>query len=510
MFRTNQPVTGPTFHDRAVELGRLLTLIEELRAGHPRWLALIGPRKIGKTSLILELSRRARDVDVIVVDTQEVSPLSMEIFRIQALRLVDTVLGADLPMSLEMTVATGGDADAVLDGSTVFSGLPARVKTAIRSLGRADMSHEFARVCLDLPERLAEALDRRILVAVDEFQELSALSGSKGGDPLPLIRSTWQRHSRVAYIVSGSGRSMLEEMVTQERSPFFQHFSLQYIGPFSPADAVLLLTRESPSDRVIPDDVAHRAVEVLGGHPFYLQIFGEALTAREAPYDEASLKEALQDVLFSRSGRLSLYFELQHSRAVGRSAYMAAALDALADRPRRLSDLARAIHAPSADTSRYVERLGDVVRKRKDGVYELDDAVFGLWLRWRRPGGTVVPMSIVGDAAEREVADTLARAGFELVYQSRASRGSFDLLATRGAYQFGVQVKRSPLPLRFDRATWQRMHADAKRFGWRWVIASVSEGSGVRFLDPDAARRGKEIRLTEAAIIDGLVAWLER
>lgn len=498
------------FHDRESEIARLLSLTEELREGRPRWLAIIGPRKIGKTSLILELSRRARDIDVIIVDTQEVSPLSMEIFRIQALRLVDTVLGADLPESLEVTVATGGDADAVLDASPAFAGLPARVKAAVRSLGRAAMSSELARVCLDLPERLAEALDRRILIAVDEFQELSALASPKSGDPLPLIRSTWQRHSRVAYIVSGSGRSMLEEMVSQQHSPFFQHFSLQYVGPFAARDAVLLLTRESPPDKPIPEALATRAVDILGGHPFYLQILGEALTAREAPYDEASLKEALQEILFSRSGRLALYFELQHSRAVGRSAYMAATLDALAEGPRRLADLARAISATSADTVRYIERLGDVVQKRKDGAYELEDPVFGLWLRWRRPGGTAVPMTVVGDAAEREVADVLARAGFELVYQSRASRGSFDLLATRGAHQLGVQVKRSPLPLRFDRASWQRMNADAKRFGWRWVVASVSPGSGPSFLDPSKARRGKEMRLTEAAVIDGLVAWLER
>ena len=48
---------------------------------------------------------------------------------------------------------------------------------------------------------------------------------------------------------------------------------------------------------------------------------------------------------------------------------------------------------------------------------------------------------------ERVVAEHLARSGFELVYQSRGSRGAFDLLATRGAQQLGVQVKRSPLPL---------------------------------------------------------------
>src|SRR4029453_18125324 len=130
--------------------------------------------------------------------------------------------------------------------------------------------------------------------------------------PLPLIRSVWQRHRLTSYVVSGSGRSMLEDMVSREHSPFFQHFSLLYVEPFATAEAVTLLTEESTPDRPISHDLAIRAVKVLGGHPFYLQLFGEALTAREPPYDEGSLKEALQEVLFSRSGRLALYFELEY------------------------------------------------------------------------------------------------------------------------------------------------------------------------------------------------------
>ena len=38
-------------------------------------------------------------------------------------------------------------------------------------------------------------------------------------------------------------------------------------------------------------------------------------------------------------------------------------------------------------------------------------------------------MTIVGDEAEQAVAAFLAGLGFDLVYQSRASRGAFDLLA---------------------------------------------------------------------------------
>ena len=59
MFRTNQPVIEDAFFDREEELGRLLELVRRLEAGAPSWLAILGPRKIGKTSLILECARRS-------------------------------------------------------------------------------------------------------------------------------------------------------------------------------------------------------------------------------------------------------------------------------------------------------------------------------------------------------------------------------------------------------------------------------------------------------------------
>jgi len=207
---------------------------------------------------------------------------------------------------------------------------------------------------------------------------------------------------------------------------------------------------------------------------------------------------------------LSLYFENEFERLVGRSTTLAATLDGLARGPQRLVDLAREVGAPSGQVSGYVERLGDAVRRRKDGRYELEDETFALWLSWRRPGGSVVPMGVLGDQAERVVAEHLARSGFELVYQSRGSRGAFDLLATRGAQQLGVQVKRSPLPLRFTREEWNRMTADAKRLGWRWIVAAVSQAEQVILLDPARPAKGRDVALKSSAEIENIVTWVDR
>ena len=209
------------------------------------------------------------------------------------------------------------------------------------------------------------------------------------------------------------------------------------------------------------------------------------------------------------TGRLSLYFQNEYRRLIGRSSTLAAALEALSTGPLRLADLARRIGAAAGSTAHYVERLGDSVRRNGDGRYELADRTFALWVQWRSPGGTVVPMTVIGDEAEVAVSEYLARLGFDLVYQSRASRGAFDLLATRGSLQLGIQVKRQKLPLRFTKTEWRRMTADAQRLGWRWAVGAVSGEFEVIMLDPNKARRGREIRLNSDAMIENLLLWLD-
>ncbi len=181
----------------------------------------------------------------------------------------------------------------------------------------------------------------------------------------------------------------------------------------------------------------------------------------------------------------------------------------MSEGPRRLGEIASATRSSSASTVRYIERLHDAVLRGEDGSYRIADPVFALWLSWKKPGGTVVPTSVIGDEAELSVARALAEMGFELVYQSRASRGAFDLLALRSGIELGIQVKRSRLPLRFKKGEWHRRQADAERFGFRFVVAAVDASSdSVSFLDPQRARISRSIALDDAAIIENLLCWL--
>jgi AAA+ ATPase superfamily predicted ATPase len=64
VFQSSRPVTASGFFDREAELARLEEAARRLLAGAPTWLAILGLRKIGKTSLLLGrgggLTRRRR------------------------------------------------------------------------------------------------------------------------------------------------------------------------------------------------------------------------------------------------------------------------------------------------------------------------------------------------------------------------------------------------------------------------------------------------------------------
>lgn len=511
MFRTNHPVTSASFFNREKELTQLLVATENLAKGFPAWLMILGPRKIGKTSLMLECARRAEKIRVLIVsiDTTEESPIGTSFFRRYALRVVDAAFGPELGESPEALALEPNAYRAALAESKNFNRLDVTTRHLLFGIPDMPMSEGFIRQCLELPERLAKGLGISFMIAIDEFQELSALQSKRRSvSPFHMMRSTWQIQKRTSYVVSGSARSMLRALVTEKTSPFFQHFSIIEMGPMPREAAVRLLVESGTEPRKIPEHIAEQVVDLLGCRPFYLQLFGDALTRTDPPYDRDVLAAVLQDLLFSRTGRLSLYFQNEFNLLVGQSRNLAAVLETLAKGPQKLSEIARAIGAPAGQASSYVQRLDDAVCQT-DKLYKLDDQTFGLWLQWKKPGGSIVPTSVLGTRAEFEVAKHLAASGFELVYQSRASRGAFDLMAVREATQLGVQVRGTKLPVRFTKTEWNRLEADSLRFGWPFIIAVAPPKGRVILLDPKKATRKNSITLSEQCEIDNILTWVD-
>ncbi len=511
MYLSTLPVAGGEFRDRVKQLAVVEDALKRLAGGAPKWLALLGQRKVGKTSLLLEAARRVKlPLVFVTLDVFNLTPVTDEVFRHLALRVVEQLFAEECGQSLEATLSPAAYR-AALSGAPRLAKLPADLRALLLDLREVKLTALSVGALLDVPERLAQALGVYVAVAIDEFQELADLRvGRPSALALPLMRARWQKHRRVAYFVSGSARTMMTNLVAEQSSPFFGHFELLELGEFERADAVALLVDGAVPGKPVSRALAEAAVDALGGNPFYLQLLGEQLSGLDAPLDEAALKEAVSRLLFHRTGRLALFFESELARTVGRSWGAQSILEQLARAPGRPADLQTALKQSSSSVVNYLRRLGDVVMVDDDGVWKLTDPVMALWLRWRTPGGAAVPMKVLGDEAELAAANALAALNFNLVYQARASRGAFDLLAIRDGVMVGVQVKRSALPVHLKAAEAKRIEAEGARLSWHAVLAAVAPEGAVTFLDPRKGRRGRGLSLGKAAIIPNLLTWVDR
>jgi AAA+ ATPase superfamily predicted ATPase len=217
-FRFGAVVTGSDFADRrreATELER------ELREG--QHVFLLSPRRYGKTSLILTLLDRLRSQGMLVayVDlfrtttaVQLLELMAQTILRAaearpeKLLRLAMELLGRLRP---QVGTDSAGRPTLSLDiGSSPRSGLALQEEV------------------LSLPDRLATKRKRRLILALDEFQEMQRFPGSSLEKAM---RSHFQQHRHVSYLFAGSRQSALQDMVTRERSPFYKFGRFMHLGP---------------------------------------------------------------------------------------------------------------------------------------------------------------------------------------------------------------------------------------------------------------------------------------
>jgi AAA+ ATPase superfamily predicted ATPase/Holliday junction resolvase len=486
LFEGSRPVFGPEFLNRKAELDRLAGTVTALRKGATRYVAVLGPRKMGKTSLLRELIRRSQapGVACLLIDCWEKKATPHAFFREYLACVLDSFVAqaahSAVTRSLKASLAVPAELTMCM---AEFRGLGLKAVDAaceaLLQIESGNLSDSVLTRVQDSPEQLAAETGVRFVVVIDEFQELKDLNLFPAirdgvGDIFAFFRARWQTHAHVNYLLSGSQPTVMREILTAQRAPFFQHFDIMTLGPFERREALhLLRSRSEGEQRPIPRDICESILDTVGTCPFYLQIIGAEL-CRMPAIDQGAFKVALQRVLFDADGRLHLYFSNLVSKIVGRSASIERTLIALAARPGRLSDVAGRLGVAAGTLKSWIDRCRDLVEV-ENAVYRINDPCLALWLRAKSDEGAVLPAVVLGNEAEKRVARQMASAGFELVFQSRASRGAFDLLAVRGSVEVGVQVKKASRPFYLSKDELGRMKHWSKRLGWLPVLAIVEE-----------------------------------
>ena len=108
---------------------------------------------------------------------------------------------------------------------------------------------------LDLPVRVAERRETRVLVALDEFQDVLKVDDFDG-----LLRSHIQHHGEVAsYVFSGSEPGMMRELFDTSTRPLYGQAEPLRLGPLADADVAAYVEERFRRDRPLDRRRARRA-----------------------------------------------------------------------------------------------------------------------------------------------------------------------------------------------------------------------------------------------------------
>jgi hypothetical protein len=151
---------------------------------------------------------------------------------------------------------------------------------------------------LAAPPKIARKRDRRVVVVLDEFQQLLAYEGDHAERAL---RAAVQQQAGVAYFFLGSRKHLIERMFSDRGRPLYRsagHYPLETIAtahwvPF-------IRERFASAGKHISDERIEALCTLTDGHPFYTQHLAHALwelTPAKAEVSQEGLTAALQLLL---------------------------------------------------------------------------------------------------------------------------------------------------------------------------------------------------------------------
>jgi hypothetical protein len=360
-----------TFTDREAELAALKA---DVLNGQN--VAIIAPRRFGKSSLVKRATQELTKRKVLVVEVDLMSTPTKDKLAAKLAKsihddLATVVFKAKERLRVFSTLRVVPIVNVnPLDGSTSFSFSPTH--------SERDLDETLERL-FELPAELAAEQGKRVVVFFDEFQEITEIDRH-----LPAqMRAVFQRQPDVAHVYSGSKRDMMRRLFTHENEPFFRSAKIMEIGVIDPEVFKVFVRRQfDRTDRAAGDEAVDGLLEITHGHPYATQELAYALW-EEVPEGFTATAADLENALTAVLRAENAHFTLLWDRAARAQRLM---LQALATEPGRpFSERYRREHQlPSASgVQRALKALVDdeLAAKNAEGDYDLTEPFLREWIR---------------------------------------------------------------------------------------------------------------------------------
>ena len=257
-FNFGHPAEGLLFINRTNERKRLVANV----SSHINTI-LISPRRWGKTSLVHQVATDVNNrkikfcfIDAFNIRSEELFYYEMakQLIKCTSTKMEEWMLTAKQFLSRitpRFTISMDKEADFHFDMN-------------LKELKKSSDD------ILNLAEKIAKAKNIRIIVCIDEFQNIEFFD-----DPLGFqkqLRSVWQHHRHVTYVLYGSKRSMLMQLFEKQSMPFYRFGDVMYIEKIAKEHWIeFLTTRFQKTKKKISKGIAGKIADTVQCHPYYVQ-----------------------------------------------------------------------------------------------------------------------------------------------------------------------------------------------------------------------------------------------
>ena len=365
---------GKDFTDRENEV---LHLQQNFLAGTNT--ILISPRRWGKSSLVKkagdELEESDENIRVVHIDMFNIRT-EEDFYQAFSENIIRAVSG-----KLEDLVANSRKFLKQWLPKITFS--PDALQEISFGLNWADVKKQPDEI-LNLPEEIAKEKGYRIIICIDEFQNLGFFK-----DPLAFqkrLRSYWQKHQQATYCLYGSKRNMLMEVFASPSMPFYKFGDMMFLSKIPTVywkDFIQKRFR-STGKKITKKQAGHIAF-LAENHPHYVQQLAQLCWFRtDKVLEDIVIEEALESLVL----QLSLLFQgITESLSTTQVNFLKALLDSA-----KMFSSKETLEKYRLGTSANIPRIKNAMIKKEiideqAGKIEILDPIYSIWLREYYFGG---------------------------------------------------------------------------------------------------------------------------
>jgi hypothetical protein len=361
------PVDDPDlFFGRELELSIMMNTIAHLKPGLRQSMAVVGPRRIGKTSLLHQIIRQMQSTSnaIAMIDTQEIVPRS-------ALLLTRIILGR-LREAIEKK-------------------FPDIAQTQIDIIDKPPppgelVFHTFQEDMRRLNEALASGQKPATILMIDEVEGLLEFGGLQ---VLGLFRHLAQKLPHILFVVAGADR--LYSLMNDTTSPFFNVFKIVTIKPLSDNHArEMILEPATEAGIQFDTDATSEVIRLSGGIPYLINMIchyaTEKVLLQHSPpvIKKFHIDRACEHILTHEHGYFRYTWQQAQSleQAIFYTLAEARTAQPVEQITRRIEQITR-VQQASDQIHEYVRELEErqILCRNESGDYWFGNELLPLWLR---------------------------------------------------------------------------------------------------------------------------------